>query len=167
MLDGSEGWGIGLTGTANYYYRYRYITGALYHSGTDNWINNLATPNSIGTSNTEQGGYLTNSGELRIRYGAEMLIADWRTFLSNNNMIVCYVLADTTETKITDSDLIDQLEALLAKHTLYEGVNNIFLIPGATPDGTLTLGYIVYDKYNHHKVYIWNDTAQEWQIIVQ
>ena len=89
-----------------------------------------------------------------------------RAWLASEGVYIYYPLATPTETEITDTDLIDQLEALLAKHTLYEGVNNIFLIPSAAPNGTLTLGYIVYDKYNHHKVYIWNDTAQEWQIIV-
>ena len=88
------------------------------------------------------------------------------TWLGTHNTTVYYALATPTDTEITDSDLIDQLDALLAKHTLYEGVNNIFLIPSAAPDGTLTLGYILYDKTNSHKVYIWNDAAGEWQIIV-
>lgn len=98
---------------------------------------------------------------------AEPTAESFQTWLSNHNTTVYYALNTPTDTKITDTNLIDQLEALLAKHTLLEGVNNIFLIPSAEATGTLTLGYIVYDKYNHHKVYIWNDTAQEWQIIVQ
>ena len=93
--------------------------------------------------------------------------ATYKTWLSAHNTTVYYALATPTDTEITDSDLIDQLDALLAKHTLLEGVNNIFLIPSAAPDGTLTLGYILYDKTNSHKVYIWNDAAGEWQIIVQ
>ena len=126
-----------------------------------------STYNDVYYGNVDYGVALSTSGRLALTVKDVSGVANFPTWLSTHNTTVYYALATPTDTEITDSDLIDQLDALLAKHTLYEGVNNISLIPSAAPDGTLTLGYILYDKTNSHKVYIWNDAAQEWQIIVQ
>lgn len=55
----------------------------------------------------------------------------FKTWLSSHNMTVYYVLATPTDTKLTDSLLIDQLEAL-AKAQAYDGQTNI----GVTASGT-------------------------------
>ena len=167
VWDGSEAW----TTATGYVYRTEsdaYIPADRYVVA-DILCDNF-TPvsyNAIAGSDYDIALDSNNAGRFAVRHKDYTSGSTFKTWLSTHNTTVYYALATPTDTKITDSDLIDQLEALLAKHTLLEGVNNIFLIPGAAPDGTLTLGYIVYDKYNHHKVYIWNDTAQEWQIIVQ
>lgn len=79
--------------------------------------------------------------------------------------VVYYPLATPTDTEITNEALIAQLDNV-ASAPLYAGVNNITTI---TPNeqGTLEIKYVTYDKYNQNKVYIWNDTLQQWQIIVQ
>ena len=75
-----------------------------------------------------------------------------------------YALATPTDTEITNQALVAQLDNV-ASAPLYTGVNNITTI---TPNeqGTLEIKYVTYDKYNQNKVYIWNDTLQQWQIIV-
>lgn len=87
-----------------------------------------------------------------------------KTWLNSNLPTVYYVLATPTDTEITNEALIAQLDNV-ASAPLYTGVNNITTI---TPNeqGTLEIKYVTYDKYNQNKVYIWNDTLQQWQIIV-
>ena len=69
-----------------------------------------------------------------------------KTWLTTHNTTVYYPLATPTDTEITDSELVGQLEALLAG-SLYKGTNNIFLIPSAGADGTMSLDYrIDYEK---------------------
>ena len=70
----------------------------------------------------------------------------FKTWLSTHNMTVYYALATPTDTEITDSELVGQLEALLAG-SLYKGTNNIFLIPSGGANGTFTLAYrLWYEK---------------------
>jgi hypothetical protein len=83
---------------------------------------------------------------------------------SVQDCFIYYVLATPTDTEITNQALVAQLDNV-ASAPLYAGVNNITTI---TPNeqGTLEIKYVTYDKYNQNKVYIWNDTLQQWQIIV-
>lgn len=78
---------------------------------------------------------------------------------------IYYVLATPTDTEITNEALITQLDNV-ASAPLYTGTNNIFTVT-LNEQGTLEIKYVTYDKYNQNKVYIWNDTLQQWQIIVQ
>lgn len=93
-----------------------------------------------------------------------MSVDDFKTWLTGKNMSFYYALATPTDTEITNEVLIAQLDNV-ASAPLYTGVNNITTI---TPNeqGTLEIKYVTYDKYNQNKVYIWNDTLQQWQIIV-
>ena len=92
-------------------------------------------------------------------------LAAWKTWLGSNNLAMYYPLATPTDTEITNEALIAQLDNV-ASAPLYTGVNNITTI---TPNeqGALEIKYVTYDRYNQNKVYIWNDTLQQWQIIVQ
>lgn len=115
IFDGSvdEDWAISYTGTQNYFYRYHYISDYLYlGSGRSGWVNSMSQPANVGSTTTVWGSMLTNVGELRIRYGEEMTTAAWRAKLSTTNMVIYYVLSTTTDTKITDSTLVGQLNAL-------------------------------------------------------
>jgi hypothetical protein len=91
-------------------------------------------------------------------------VEELTTFCAANKPVFYYVLATPTDTEITNEALIAQLDNV-ASAPLYTGVNNITTI---TPNeqGTLEIKYVTYDKYNQNKVYIWNDTLQQWQIIV-
>ena len=165
VLDGSESW-VTPTALGNGCYQ-THINLSNKKSDTDGFCYLFTATNSwandeVYITRSSQGLFFNIKGS-RLSAITSQGIA---SFFANNNAPTYYVLATPTDTEITDTDLIDQLDALLAKHTLYEGVNNIFLIPSAAPDGTLTLGYILYDKTNSHKVYIWNDAAGEWQVIV-
>ena len=173
VLDGSENWADYSEQASGYYMSYETTKGK--------WGNaaSFAVPGRFLSDHFASlgGGWAVYNGSCLASTGyatyakiTDSTVSDaatLKTWLSAHNTTVYYALITPTDTKITDTDLIDQLEALLAKHTLYEGVNNIFLIPSSGPDGTLTLGYILYDKTNSHKVYIWNDAAGEWQVIVQ
>ena len=51
-------------------------------------------------------------------------VADWKTWLSNNNTLVYYPVTTPTDTKITDQTLIDGLNSAL-NMTCYDGGTNI------------------------------------------
>ena len=89
-----------------------------------------------------------------------------KTWLGTHNTTVYYALATPTTTEITNEALIAQLEALLNAE-LYTGQNNISVTSAANLAGPLDIAYAFFDKTNRHKVYIWSDSDNTWQIIVQ
>lgn len=93
-------------------------------------------------------------------------VSNWTTWLASNPTTVYYALATPTTTEITNEALIAQLEALLNAE-LYTGQNNISVTSTTQPTGTLDITYAFFDKTNRHKVYIWSDSDNTWQIIVQ
>jgi hypothetical protein len=90
-------------------------------------------------------------------------IDGWKAWLASHPTTVYYALATPTTTEITNETLLLQLNFLAS---LYEGENNISLV-GTGAQGEFTGNYVVYDKYNRHKVYIWSSDDNTWQIIVQ
>jgi hypothetical protein len=101
-----------------------------------------------------------------LSYAGETISTDYASTTGSltTGATIYYVLAAPTDTEITNEALVAQLDNV-ASAPLYTGVNNITTI---TPNeqGTLEIKYVTYDKYNQNKVYIWNDTLQQWQIIV-
>lgn len=61
-------------------------------------------------------------------------VAGFKEWLANNNIIIYYPLAESIEEEITDTTLIEQLNAL-NNMKLFKGINNI------TSDALLTLNY--------------------------
>ena len=90
-------------------------------------------------------------------------LADYKIWLASHNTTVYYALATATDTEITDADLIEQLNTVAS---LFEGVNNLMLIPSAGAQGELAVAYTMYDKYNQHQVYIWSSDDNTWQVIL-
>ena len=90
---------------------------------------------------------------------------NFKTWLASNPTIVYYALATPTTTEITNEALIAQLEELLNAE-LYTGQNNISVTSAANLAGPLDITYAFFDKTNRHKVYIWSDSDNTWQIIV-
>lgn len=128
VLNGNEtNWNIDSTGTANYFYKRSFVP--LAKTGGVPALSSHYEYKQIYTSNTNQGFYIsatnTNS-QIRIRYGAEDTITNFKTWLFNNNVSVYYVLAEPTDTIIENEELIGQLEAVRLLNTL--GRDNIFNI---------------------------------------
>ena len=88
------------------------------------------------------------------------------TWVTAHNVTIYYALATPSTTQITDSTLINQLEAIVQTE-LYTGQNNISNST-ASPNlaGDFEITYQTWEKYNKHNVYIWNDAINDWQIIV-
>lgn len=147
VLDGTENWG------------------GLYQNTAGLWTSNspIATEvvqgNNVGisdhfmykwsyNSNTPCFYVYNQGGQGRIML-IQSVASDSATFtswLESNTPAVYYILATPTDTEITDSELVGQLNALL-EGSLYKGLNNVFLIPSAGADGTMTMEYrIAYEK---------------------
>lgn len=76
--------------------------------------------------------------------------ADFKTWLSTHNTTVYYALATPTDTEITDSELIEQLNHI---YSLYQGQNNLWLI-GTGAQGEMTVTYATAVDRDHHEVVI-------------
>ena len=148
IFDGSvdENWSTASSGTDNYMYNAHPISDA---KTTDvlSIVCNYESPAAITTSNTFNGVTLLNYGGVvyvRIRSGAEMPIASWKAKLNTTNMVLYYLLATPTDTKITDTDLISDLNALATGNT-YDGETNIIITATGTNLPAL-LKAVVYTK---------------------
>lgn len=65
-------------------------------------------------------------------------LSDFKTWLGANNVRVYYPLATATDTEITNSTLLEQLNHV---YELYVGDNNIMLIPSETGQGEIEVVY--------------------------
>lgn len=66
-----------------------------------------------------------------------------KTWLTSHNTTVYYALATPTDTEITDSELLEQLNHI---YELYQGTNNVWLIPSAGAQGEMTVRFgVAYD----------------------
>ena len=99
VLDGSENWEIRGTGTPNWFYRY--VSG---NSANQNTLplSNYYEGKVISSSNTEQGIIILTGGDIRIRYGTEDTVENFKTWLSNNNTEVLYKLATYTTSFLSE-----------------------------------------------------------------
>lgn len=106
VLDGTEEWEIANTGTPNYYYKTLLPNKPVQDEG----ISTHYQRKIISNSNAEQGFICINADNyVRIRYGTQQTVDNYKTWLSNNNVSIYYVLATATDTEITDTDLLNQL----------------------------------------------------------
>lgn len=134
--DSSESW---LAQTTNTGYMYRLAladVGSVPAGEIANLISDYFTPTTSGVIyNITSGGYiaqLTTSGYIRFSIGdTTNKLSEFRTWLGTHNTTVYYALATATDTKITDSMLISQLEEL-ASATLYRPTSNI-VVSGNLP----------------------------------
>lgn len=110
------------TGTSNWYYKITPKKIAPTASQT-NQICNYYPNREIFNGNTNQGILkISNGEEIRIRYGTEDTVANFKTWLASNNIILYSLLATATDTEITNTTLISQLEAIY-NAPLYEQTN--------------------------------------------
>lgn len=84
------------------------------------------------TTSLNNGEFGWNSGKcLTFKIDNMSSKQDYLTWLSNNNTIIYYILATPTATEITDTTLLEQLEALSGA-TTYENTTNIS-VTGSLP----------------------------------
>lgn len=155
VLTGSENWGLSGDTRNNQYFTTDGITNypAGYDSAGKAICDHFSPVPSNQTYATKTiigfGGWEPSGGQIRIGFDANIVdrnLADFKTWLSAHPTTVYYASDTPTDTEITDAELVGQLEALLAG-SLYKGLNNVFLIPSAGAQGTMTLDYrIDYEK---------------------
>ena len=141
VLNGSENWKISSTGTPNYFYST--TISPLHLAGTEALTSHYEYK-QIYSSNTNQGFYISTAttSTIRIRYGEEQTVDEFKTWLSQNNVQVDYELA----TPITEE--LDEIEML---KTL-KGYNNISTTDELLPIINLTYvrDTIIADYVENH-----------------
>lgn len=86
--------------------------------------------------------------------------ADW---LSINKVAVYYALATATDTEITDSTLISQLNAI-ASASLENGTNTLTnSATGSNLAGDMEVGYYGYDPTNRYDKWLWLDINNAYE----
>ena len=121
VVDENSTISITNTGTSNWFYQIvpnPRITTKL----QTNQLCNYYVNGQIASGNTENGILKIMNGEIRIRYGTEDTVANFKTWLASNNVLLYYILEPATDTEITDTTLISQLEAIY-NAPLYEETN--------------------------------------------
>lgn len=122
VLHGSQYWDLANSGTDNY--SYRLVLGRRIINGYG-ISSHYPYQSSIVASNTVEGFNILNitntTSQIRIRYGTEQTTENFRSWLSNHNVTVWYVLDNPITTQITNTTLINQLEAI----SVHTGTNII------------------------------------------
>lgn len=121
VLDGSEEITIQNIGTDNWYYQ---LSVNCYKTEQLKQMCSHYNNSGIYNSNTYQGIMMLTEGNfVRIRYGEEDTLANFKMRLSNNNVELWYPLINSITTQITNTTLINQLEAI----SVHTGTNIITL----------------------------------------
>ena len=117
VLDGSESWAND-GGTVGTNYRHNITVANLQISTplgtTGNSISNYFKTSTVGFNNQKWGNFYLSSTCLVMtdQDAVYSSVADFKTWLSTHNTNIYYVLATPTNTEITDTTLINQLEEL-------------------------------------------------------
>lgn len=109
-------------GTSNWYYQIIPNSRITTKLQTNQLCNYYYVNSQIASGNTENGILKIMNGEIRIRYGTEDTVANFKTWLALNNVKLYYILKTATDTEIIDTTLISQLEAIY-NAPLYEETN--------------------------------------------
>lgn len=114
-FDGSpdEDWYKENTGNPNFMYCLdNAISDLVYVSDSEGFMCNIEVPAIINSSTTNDGVSLTSSGSIRFRYYPEVSLEEIKAFLAYQNLDIYYATTNPVDTKITDTTLISQLNAL-------------------------------------------------------
>lgn len=106
----SENWVVSQSGTANWYYALQKTIGG--DTAKTNQLKSNYYPYSSITSTTTGEGIWYSASYIRVRYGTEDTPSNYKTWLSTHNVLLYYILAEATDTEITDTTLISQLEEI-------------------------------------------------------
>ena len=99
----------------------------LLKSGEKNGVSNyFIVVNELWNTDIEGIQFSTSSSNIRLRINKTIAsdLATFKTWLSNNNTIVYYILSTPTYTEITNTELIEDLETLYTAKS-QEGTTNI------------------------------------------
>lgn len=131
VLNGTEsGWSVGATNTTGYNrFSNNLIASSVLspssNSETGKILSNILTATSANSNYGRNDGIAINTnGAFYIYYTdiASYTVDQFKTWLASNNITLYYVLATITNTKITNTTLISQLEAIY-NAPLYEQTN--------------------------------------------
>lgn len=148
-------------GVSDYYDESGYVT----------MLSNPFTKQTTSFSNTQVQGFLpaldSNSHKLRAWIRISTTTADtidqFKAWLNTNTPIFYYKLNTATDTAITDTTLITQLEAIRTA-ALESGSNTISnTATGTNLAGDLEIGYYSYDPLNKYDKYFWLDVDGEYE----
>ena len=156
VLNGSENWTDYTTQYTNYYTSYcttKHFGQTVSMLSTDKYmINNFQ---SQGADFSAEKQFISSSLYaiyLKISSSIVSTANDLKTWLGNNNAIVYYVLATPTYETITDTTLIEQLEAI----RLLYGYNNI-TVDNIDLSATLSLDYYSTENPYQDAIYSQDD----------
>ena len=138
VLNGSENWKIANSGTNNYYY---YLSIGLGIMISGSFISTHYIKTSIDNSSTSEG-MGTTTGQIRIRYGKEMTLDNFKTWLSTHNTQVDYELATSVTEEYSEIEMLKTLK----------GYNNISTTDKLLPIINLTYvrDTIISDYVENH-----------------
>lgn len=133
VLDGSNDESITDDGATTNMRRFRFNTILTALNQSDTLCNN-STYNTL--YNLDEPHYYITSTLNNVYYFISQQIANnvssFRTWLGNNNTEIYYVLATATETEITDTNIINQLEAIKSAYS-YDTQTNISQVNNDLP----------------------------------
>lgn len=145
IIDGSESVSVRNSGTSNWLYAISTKSDIPTSSQTSqlcNYYNN----SEIFNGNTNQGIMLiTNGNEIRVRYGTEDTAQNYKNWLSSHNVSLYYIMTTPTNTEITYTPLINQLNTL-QEASSYEGTTNINQVNNDLP--FIINATVFNDNYN-------------------
>lgn len=129
VLDGSENWSLSSLGAGKFYlvlsnnFKLKQGSGSIGIAPLSSHF--LGKDNSSDFENNYAVLFYTNyTPYLRMENDDTPTLSNWETWLSNNNTTVYYVLATQTNTEITDSTLLGQLNNLYNANS-YDGTTNV------------------------------------------
>lgn len=118
-----EGWTIGKTGTANWYYITKSgILTALAKNNSDNIKTNLYPWANVVNASTDNGSWgSTGVGAVRVRWGTEDTIANWKSFLASNPLHVVYKTLEPLTYQLTPTEVT----TLLGLNRIWADTGNV------------------------------------------
>lgn len=128
VLNGSENWELKNNDGTNYCYSISSITDYMHGTLSNYGYSNMfVVGRAYGFDDALSRGkglwfYSTSGSNVLYLVSTETSVANLKTWLASNNVTLYYILATVTDTEITDTTLISQLEAIY-NAPLYEQTN--------------------------------------------
>lgn len=135
VLNGSENWNKSTSYPGNYYCQSTVPYAIAFNVNCFNNLTNIFWDSLTQLSNGDNGIMLEGGGTnktIDFKMSSISTLADFKTFLGNNNLLLYYILATPTNTEITYQPLINQLNEL-EKAMSKDGQTNISQVNNDLP----------------------------------